>query len=71
MKLSKDNVDAIISSVFVGLAWGAFWACVVAISPTSTAKPLAVGLVMFIVGLLTGLLTTWDVEDVADSNADV
>lgn len=71
MKLSKDNIDAIVSSLFVGLAWGAFWAVVVALSPTSTASPWAVGLVAFIIGLLTGLLTTWDVEDVADSNADV
>lgn len=71
MKLSKDNIDAIVSSLFVGLAWGVFWSAVVAISPTSTASQWAVGLVAFIIGLLTGLLTTWDVEDVADSNADV
>lgn len=71
MKLSKDNIDAIVSSLYVGLAWGVFWGGVVAISPTSTASPLAVGLVVFIIGLLTGLLTTWDVEDVADSDADV
>lgn len=71
MKLSKDNKDAVVSSLFVGLAWGVFWSAVVAISPTSTASPWLVGLVAFIIGLLTGLLTTWDVEDVADSNADV
>lgn len=71
MKLSKDNIDAIVSSLIVGIACGVFWGSVVALSPTSTASPLAVGLVAFIIGLLTGLLTTWDVEDVADSNADV
>lgn len=71
MKLSKDNKDAIKSSIAVGMAWGLFWAAIVYISPTTTVSPFITGIVMFIIGLLTGLLTTWDVEDVTDSNADV
>lgn len=71
MKLSKDNKDAIKSSLAVGLAWGLFWGAIVHISPTTTANPLITGIVMFIIGLCTGLFTTWDIEDVADSNADV
>ena len=45
MKLSKDNVDAIKSSVLVGLAYAIY-----------------TGIVAFVFGLLTGLLTTWDTE---------
>nr|DAR54725.1 MAG TPA: hypothetical protein [Caudoviricetes sp.] len=47
--MSKDNIDAIVSSLIVGIACGVFWGSVVAISPTSTASPLAVGLVAFII----------------------
>lgn len=71
MKLSKDNKDAIVSSLLVGVAYGLFWGYLVWVSPSSTANPLLTGLCTGFVGLLTGLLTTWDVEDVADSDADV
>ena len=71
MKLSKDNKDAIKSSLAVGVAWGMFWGALIHISPKTTANPIIIGVVMFVIGLLVGLFTTWDVEDVADSNADV
>lgn len=62
MKLSKDNKDAIVSSLLVGLAYGLIWGSLVYFLPSSTANALYTGLVAFVIGLSTGLLTTWDTE---------
>ena len=62
MKLSKDNVDAIKSSVLVGIAYGLFWGFLVYLLPGSTTNAIYTGIVAFVFGLLTGLLTTWDTE---------
>lgn len=62
MKLSKDNVDAIKSSVLVGIAYGLFWGFLVYLLPSSTANAILTGIVAFVIGLITGLLTTRDME---------
>ena len=62
MKLSKDNKDAIVSSLWVGLAYGLFWGSLVYFLPSNTANALCTGIVAFVIGLFTGLLTTWDTE---------
>ena len=62
MKLSKDNVDAIKSSVLVGIAYGAFWGLLVYMKSSSTTNAILTGIVAFVIGLVTGLLTTWDME---------
>ena len=62
MKLSKDNVDAIKSSVLVGIAYGAFWVLLVYFLPSSTANAIYTGIIAFVIGMITGLLTTWDME---------
>lgn len=71
MKLSKDNKDAVISSMLVGIAYALFWGSLAYITDNKVASPVWVGLGAGIIGLITGLLTTWEIEDVADSNADV
>lgn len=63
MKLSKDNKDAIVSSLMVGVAYGLFWGALVYVHPNSNANPFYAGLGAFVLGLLTGLFTTWDVEE--------
>lgn len=62
MKLSKDNVDAIKSSVLVGIAYGSFWGLLVYMKSSSTTNAILTGIVAFVIGLVTGLLTTWDME---------
>lgn len=62
MKLSKDNKDAIKSSVLVGLGYGVFWGLLVHIKSSSTTNAILTGIVAFVIGLVTGLLTTWDME---------
>lgn len=71
MKLSKDNKAAVISSVLVGIAYALFWGGLAYITGNTVASPVWVGLGAGVIGLITGLLTTWEIEDVADSNANV
>ena len=62
MKLSKDNVDAIKSSVLVGIAYGACWGGIGYVFSHSPYAPLFGGIGGFVAGLLIGLATTWDME---------
>lgn len=71
MKLSKGNKEAIISSVLVGIGYALFWGCFAYIMNSKLASPIWIGLGAGVIGLITGLLTTWEIEDVADSDADV
>lgn len=71
MWLSKDNRDAVVSSAFVGAAWGLFFFALVKFNSAVTIAPWKVGVVFAVVGFVVGLLVTWDLEDDSDSNADV
>lgn len=62
MKLSKDNVDAIKSSVLVGIAYGAFWGGIGYAFSEACYAPLFGGIGGFVAGLLIGIATTWDTE---------
>lgn len=60
MKLSKDNKEALKSSVMVGLAYALIGGGVC----LATDKPYLLAMaVLFVAGLLLGLTTTWDVEE--------
>lgn len=60
MKWSKDNKEALKSSVMVGLAYALLGGGVC----MAAGKPcLTVMIVLFIIGLALGLTTTWDVKE--------
>ena len=63
MKISEKNKEAIKSSILAGVGFGMFWFGIVSLAGGETAHPLLVGAVMGIVGLVTGLLTTWYPEE--------
>ena len=57
-KLSAKNKDAIKSSVMVGVSFAVFW-----YAWSEHVSPLLVSGVMFVVGLVLGLVTTWYTEE--------
>lgn len=59
--MSKDNIEAIKSSMLVGLAYGAIGVGVGLLHQSS--HWLLAGIIGFISGLIIGLLTTWDLEE--------
>lgn len=61
MKLSKDNKEALKSSVLAGVAYGVFAGGV--LLATGRSWWFIGACVMFVVGLCTGLLTMWDLEE--------
>ena len=62
MTISKDNKDAIWSSLLVGLAWGLFFGFLSHFKGNADASPWAVGAVFDAMGFIVGLLITWDFD---------
>lgn len=62
-KLSDKNKDAIKSSVMVGVSFAVFWYGLVSYAWSEYVSPLLVSAVMFVVGLVLGLVTTWYTEE--------
>ena len=62
-KLSDKNKDAIKSSVMVGVSFAVFWYGLVSYACSEHVSPLLVSGVMFVVGLVLGLVTTWYTEE--------
>ena len=62
-KLSEKNKEAIKSSLLVGVSFGLFWYELVFYAWSDHASAGLVGGVMFVVGLLLGLATTWYTEE--------
>lgn len=62
MKISKDNKDAIWSSLLGGLAWGLFFGCLSHFKGNVDASPWSVGAVFGVMGFVAGLLITWDFD---------
>lgn len=60
MKLSKENKDALISSLLVGVAFGALCGGLLLVAGRDSYLFGAIG--GFVSGVITGLLTTWDIE---------
>lgn len=59
--MSKDNIEALKSSMLVGLAYGAIGVWLGLLHQSS--HWLLAGVIGFISGLIIGLLTTWDLEE--------
>lgn len=62
-ELSDKNKDAIKSSVMVGVSFAVFWYGLVSYAWIEHVSPLLVSGVMFVVGLVLGLVTTWYTEE--------
>lgn len=62
-KLSEKNKEAIKSSLLVGVSFGLFWYGLVSYVWDDYVSAGLVGGVMFVVGLLSGLVTTWYTEE--------
>ena len=62
-KLSDKNKDAFNSSVMVGVSFTVFWYGLVSYAWSEHISPLLVSVVMFVVGLVLGLVTTWYTEE--------
>lgn len=62
-KLSEKNKEAIKSSLLVGVSFGLFWYGLVSYVWGDYVSAGLVGGVMFVVGLLSGLVTTWYTEE--------
>lgn len=62
-KLSEKNKEAIKSSLLVGVSFGLFWYGLVSYAWSDHVSAGIVGCVMFVVGLLLGLATTWYTEE--------
>ena len=63
MKISEKNKEAIKSSILAGVGFWMFWYGIVSLAGGANAHPLLVGSIMGLVGLVTGLLTTWYTEE--------
>lgn len=62
-KLSDKNKDAFKSSMMVGVSFAVFWYGLVSYAWSEHVSPLLVSGVMFVVGLVLGLVTTWYTEE--------
>lgn len=62
-KLSEKNKEAIKSSLLVGVSFCLFWYGLVSYAWSDYISAGLVGGVMFVVGLLLGLATTWYTEE--------
>lgn len=62
MTISKDNKDAIWSSLLVGLAWGLFFGFLSHFKGNADASPWSGGAVFGAMGFVVGLLITWDFD---------
>lgn len=62
-KLSEKNKEAIKSSLLVGVSFGLFWYGLVSYAWSDHVSAGLVGGVMFVVGLLFGLATTWYTDE--------
>ena len=62
-KLSEKNKEAIKSSLLTGVSFGLFWYGLVSYAWSDYISAGLVGGVMFVVGLLFGLITTWYTEE--------
>ena len=62
-KLSEKNKEAIKSSILAGVGFGLFWYGLVSYAWIDHISAGLVGGVMFVVGLLFGLITTWYTEE--------
>lgn len=62
-KLSDKNKDALKSSVMAGVSFAVFWYGLVSYAWSERVSPLLVSGVMFVVGLVLGLVTTWYTEE--------
>lgn len=62
-KLSDKNKDALKSSVMVGVSFAVFWYGLVSYAWSDYISAGLVGGVMFVVGLVLGIVTTWYTEE--------
>lgn len=62
-KLSDKNKDALKSSVMAGVSFAVFWYGLVSYAWGEHVSPLLVSGVMFVVGLVLGLVTTWYTQE--------
>lgn len=61
--MTKENKEAVNSSLMVMLAYGLLGGGLMYLVGKPLLVVFSVGVIVGIVGLVTGLLTTWDVEE--------